>query len=102
MKKLVTLLAVFVFIAGAKAQYVNIPDSNFRHFLQQQYSSCFNDVGQMDTACTAILSEDTLVLPIYTVGAASRNINGIQYFKALKYFDCSYSYVKAFRFYQLH
>ncbi len=85
MKKLVTLLAVFVFIAGAKAQYVNIPDSNFRSFLKAKYPECFNVVGQMDTTCSSVITEDTLWITFNQTSyiSTSSDLDGLQYFKTL-------------------
>jgi uncharacterized protein YxeA len=42
--KKILLLALFVVcsIFTAQAQYVTIPDANFRAFLQQTYPTCFN------------------------------------------------------------
>ncbi|MBL0357203.1 MAG: hypothetical protein IPP72_10105 [Chitinophagaceae bacterium] len=81
MKKLLTLLAVFAFIAGAKAQYVDIPDSSFRNYLKTRYPSCFNAAGQMDTTCSEINTAITLRIPQNS--GAFKNIEGVQYFKSL-------------------
>ncbi len=85
MKKLLTLIAFICFYANANAQYVNIPDSNFRNFLIGKYPNCFNSAGQMDTTCLLIVNEDTLNCSHNIYG----EITGIQYFKKLKILDCS-------------
>ena len=74
----------FCGLAG-KAQYVNIPDSNFRDKLIQMYPSCFNIMGQMDTTCNEIVNAESLNLypAIYIT-----SLNGLQYFKQLKHFIC--------------
>ncbi len=82
-------LATFFLLVciAAKAQYVTIPDNDFRNFLQTKYPSCFNIAGQMNSSCPAIVQEDTLVLNISTFNYV--NLDGIQYFISLKYLDCS-------------
>jgi Leucine-rich repeat (LRR) protein len=84
MKKFLSLLVSFMLLFSmAKAQYVNIPDTTFRNFLQQQYPSCFNASGMMDTTCSAIVNEKDLILP----GPSSiQNLSGFQYFKSLRTF----------------
>ena len=77
----ITVSLVFV----AKAQYVNIPDSNFRSFLIGKYPSCFNAAKQMDTTCSLIVNDT--VIEIYS-GWNISNIDCIQYFKSLQRFRC--------------
>jgi Leucine-rich repeat (LRR) protein len=79
--KKILLLALFVVcsIFTAQAQYVAIPDANFRAFLQTQYPQCFNAQGLMDTTCTAVVMATTL-------DCSNRNIaslEGVQYFDGL-------------------
>jgi uncharacterized repeat protein (TIGR01451 family) len=76
---------MFLFAAKSKAQYVNIPDSNFRSYLISYYSSCFNNAGQMDTTCSIIINEKNL--GIYNSGIT--DLTGVQYFKSITTFDCS-------------
>jgi uncharacterized repeat protein (TIGR01451 family) len=91
MKKFLPLLISFILFAGlAEAQYVTIPDPTFRGYLQQQYPSCFNSSGMMDTTCSAILSEDTLLI----TNLGIKDLTGIQYFKSLKYLDCSHNIIQ--------
>lgn len=80
------LLPIFVFLfATTKAQYVNIPDTNFRNFLVAKYPACFNASKQMDTTCGDVAWE-------YNLDCANlglKNLDGIQYFKSLFILNCS-------------
>jgi Secretion system C-terminal sorting domain/Leucine Rich repeats (2 copies) len=85
--KKILLLALFVVcsIFTAQAQYVTIPDANFRAFLQGQYPACFNTQGEMDTTCNAVMTATNL-------DCSNRNITsieGVQYFNALQELTCS-------------
>jgi len=85
MKKFLSLLVSFIFFAGmAKAQYVTIPDSNFRAYLEEQYPSCFNGSGMMDTTCSTIANATRLLIP----GMQISDLTGIQYFKSLDTLIC--------------
>jgi Leucine-rich repeat (LRR) protein len=82
------LLLLALFVAGsnftAQAQYVTIPDANFRAFLQTHYTTCFNAQGQMDTTCNEVM-----VTTIMSCGARSiSNLDGVQYFDALRDLSC--------------
>jgi hypothetical protein len=90
MRKIPTLLICFIsFTTTSKAQYVNIPDSNFRSFLIAKYPTCFNASGQMDTNCASIVNEDTL--DCQSQGIA--NLDGVQYFKSIKNLYCLGNYL---------
>jgi len=93
MRKTLLLTAIFccVIINCTDAQYADIPDANFRSFLQQHYPGCFNSSGQMDTTCAGILSANTLTLP--PLGNTIATLEGIQYFKSLQTLDCSFANV---------
>jgi hypothetical protein len=81
MKKIMAFIFVLMFFANAaKAQYVNIPDSNFRAFLKTKYPSCFNSAGMMDTTCGQIVSENFL----FVSSTNAVNLDGVQYFKNLE------------------
>jgi uncharacterized repeat protein (TIGR01451 family) len=85
MKKLYTFLFLFSFtISFANAQWVTIPDTNFAAFLQQQYPQCMNG-NQMDTTCSAIVNEDTLICN----GNNIADLSGIKYFDNLLLLECS-------------
>jgi Leucine-rich repeat (LRR) protein len=84
--KKILLLAFFVAgsIFTAQAQYVTIPDANFRTFLQGQYPQCFNVQGLMDTTCTQIVTTTSLA----AVSSNISNLEGIKYFDALRVLSC--------------
>lgn len=86
MKKLIyTFVFVFCFAFVSKAQYVNIPDSNFGKFLIQQYPTCLykdvNNLYWMDTTCGAVVNESTLDCRNKNISS----IEGAKYFKNLIY-----------------
>ncbi len=63
MKKLIFTCLLFLFIANiTKAQFVEIPDSNFRNVLKTIYPTCFNASNMMDTTCSAIVNEIQLYI----------------------------------------
>ena len=78
------LLISLITCVFAKAQYVNIADSNFRALLIKVYPACFDGSGQMDTTCRGIITEDSL----YVNQDSIQDLSGIQYFKSLKLLDC--------------
>ena len=80
MRTVILALALLT-IQSLSAQYVTIPDANFRNFLQQNYPSCFNGNGQMDTTCQAIST-------VYLMNCSNRfisDLEGVQYFTDLLY-----------------
>ncbi len=85
MKKLLTLIAFICFCANAKAQYVNIPDSNFRYQLMFNYSTCFDSLGRLDTSCNLLSNQTYLSISYRNI----ENLDGIQYFKNLIELDIS-------------
>ncbi|UEG50951.1 T9SS type A sorting domain-containing protein [Ferruginibacter lapsinanis] len=82
---LLLFFIVLLFTGSANAQYVNIPDYLFRSLLKAKYPSCFNSSDMMDTTCSSILSETELDVDNFD---AIFDIEGIQYFKALKILHC--------------
>jgi uncharacterized repeat protein (TIGR01451 family) len=87
MKKLFLLFSAIILIcAVSKAQYVDIPDSNFRNFLQARYTACFNGSGQMDTTCSTITGEYSLTIEGMYHSLRITDITGLKYFKNLRYF----------------
>ena len=87
MRKIIPFLCALVLISNAgKAQYVNLPDTNFRNILRSSYPGCFNSSGQMDTTCSEILNKESLQFDSYYNHII--NFEGLQYFKRLKHFDC--------------
>lgn len=88
MKKFIALFTIAVICSSVgKAQYVNIPDSNFRYYLKSWYPACFNTAGQMDTTCSEIVNTESLGFDSY-YNSNVKNFEGLQYFKRLKSFDC--------------
>ncbi len=90
-KPLLLLVCILLLLVSIRAQYVAIPDANFRAFLKSKYPSCFNGAEMMDTTCIEILNEDSLGSndpgpdKLFNVS----NLDGIQYFKSLKYLNCN-------------
>lgn len=89
MKKICILLFLGCFFcANTQAQYVDIADVNLKNALMLQYPSCFNSAGQMDTTCTAIVNEDTLILANQSIS----QVDELRYFDHLKHVNLSYNY----------
>ena len=81
------LICIFSFgLFSARAQYVSIPDSNFRHALiNLGYGTCFDITQTMiDTTCSGILNADSLNIGVSDVS----DLTGIGYFKHLRYLNC--------------
>jgi uncharacterized repeat protein (TIGR01451 family) len=68
---------------SATAQYVNIPDVNFRIWLTQLYPGCMSG-SQLDTTCTEIINEDSVLVG----GLSLTNLSGIEHFDSLKFLKC--------------
>ena len=83
----IILLVTFnlVGISNAKAQFVTIPDPNFRTWLIQQYPSCFNASQQMDTTCSGIVNATNINLSYKSI----QNLSGIRYFDNLDTLYCN-------------
>ena len=88
MKKIL-LLSFFIFsFSLSKAQWVTIPDPQFVNWLQTNYPTCM--IGNMmDTTCSGIVNEDSL--SIFWQSGSINNINGIEFFDSLVYFDAYYA-----------
>ena len=84
MKKIIFFIFLLLTIAKTEAQYVNIPDSNFRNFLMLKYPSCFNSAKQLDTTCSDNSSEHQLNCSNKNI----KDITGIKYFTALYSIIC--------------
>lgn len=63
MRKITLLLSLFCLVQSLSAQFVTIPDANFRAELIRLYPSCFNANQQMDTTCSAVVSERVWTCP---------------------------------------
>ena len=86
MKKITILMTISLLMLTtiSKAQYVNIPDSNFRKVLINLLPSCFNGAGQLDTTCSGV-SGTTY---IFCQSAGIKELTGIEYFKNLNQLYC--------------
>ncbi len=69
----------------AQAQFVTIPDVNFRNYLIALCPSCFNGSQQMDTTCSGILNVTTLDVSNKYI----TDLEGIRYFNNLLDLNCS-------------
>jgi hypothetical protein len=80
------LVFSFLFLATrhSKAQFVAIPDVNFRTYLETFYPACMSG-GMMDTTCTEVITQANLVVS----DSGITNLTGVQYFDGLTYLDCS-------------
>lgn len=82
MRKLLTLITIYFCSCNlTEAQYIKIPDDNFRSFLKKKFPSCFNAFEEMDTSCNQVLHLTALSVTPHT--EVFKNIDGIQYFKSL-------------------
>jgi hypothetical protein len=76
----------FFFVSAVvNAQFVTIPDANFRTFLKGNYPTCFNANDQMDTTCSDIINQGSIVIVDQNIS----NAEGIQYFDALNALICT-------------
>ncbi|WP_051081596.1 gliding motility-associated C-terminal domain-containing protein [Cytophaga aurantiaca] len=82
-------ICVFISVSlKTKAQYIFIPDANFRAYLESTFPTCMQG-GMMDTTCTGITNATT-------IDVHSKNIldlTGIQYFDHLQELDCHENYI---------
>ncbi len=91
MKKLYTFASLLFLLTNyCKAQYVDLPGDEFKTFLQAKYPGCFNGLGQLDTTCAAIITEDSIVFRGTSGGISCE---AIRYFDALQYLDLSNNYI---------
>ncbi|MBS1734430.1 MAG: hypothetical protein JST02_14130, partial [Bacteroidetes bacterium] len=87
MKRLLILIQFTLLINGiTKAQYVSLPNDSFKTFLLNRYPSCFNAAGDLDTTCTAIITEDSLE---FHGLSGSNNYTALAYFDNLVFLNCS-------------
>lgn len=90
----VLLIGLSLYSLDARAQDVSLPLGPFRDFLIARYPGCFvNTNGQgelmINTACTAITTEDSLEFHNLFPGSFPVDLTGLQYFTSLVYLDCS-------------
>lgn len=84
MKNIFSLLVLIFALQTVNAQYVTIPDSNFRSFLRTNYPACMNAGGQLDTTCTSLLAATQLSVRYNTIS----NLDGVKYFKNISLLNC--------------
>jgi hypothetical protein len=75
----VIIALLFLAAMPAKAQYVAIPDTNFRNWLVQNYPACMSG-GMMDTTCSGIVGAGSMQISNTYI----RNLEGVQYFDNLQ------------------
>ncbi|MBX7224683.1 MAG: T9SS type A sorting domain-containing protein [Chitinophagales bacterium] len=90
MKRNLSILIFLLTFSFVNAQYVTIPDANFRSYLKILYPECFNASNMMDTTCSSILEVENFEYFINNI----KTLDGIQYFKNLKTIDCSHNQIK--------
>ncbi len=85
--QLISFLAFFSLgFNHVKAQFVTVTDTNFVNWLQIKYPACMNG-NDLDTTCSAIITEDTLVLENLDL----IDVTAISYFDSLKYLEVTYN-----------
>lgn len=85
MRKIYACLVITILLGfSAKAQYVAIPDTNFRNWLVQNYPACMSG-GMMDTVCAG--AQFNIVMDVSNLGIT--DLTGIQYFDNCFELNCS-------------
>ncbi len=88
MKKAILFLCLLICLSS-KAQWVNIPDSNFGKWLTTNYPTCMqgnSQLGfQMDTSCSGIVTAKNLNFS----NTGIRDLNGVHYFKSDSAMSCN-------------
>jgi hypothetical protein len=86
----VILFLLFVGSVVGHAQFVEIPDTNFVKWLNNNgYASCVTS-NQLDTNCAPLLIADSISCNMKQIS----NLQGIQYFKSLKYLNCNDNFLQ--------
>jgi len=67
----------------SKAQFVSIPDANFRAYLEVNFATCMQG-GKMDTTCTQVIIFEHMKVSALNIS----DLTGVQYFDALETLDC--------------
>ena len=71
------------FLLSVKAQYVSIPDANFRTYLETNFPTCMHG-GMMDTTCVGITN--ATIIDVHSKNIS--DLTGIQYFDRLEKLYC--------------
>ena len=88
MRKTFTLIVLLLCLKNVKAQYVTIPDVNFRNWLQSNIPSAM--IGnQMDTTSLAITTRTIVSIGFTNIS----DLTGIQYFDALSILECESNFL---------
>lgn len=77
-------ILVFILTFSATAQYVVIPDTIFRNYLQQNFPACFNTSGMMDVNCVDLWWVNDMIIPNMGI----TDLTGIEHISGSK-LDCS-------------
>jgi hypothetical protein len=83
--QILSVFCLFLLARIGTAQYVTIPDANFKTFLKAKYPTCFNSQDMLDTTCTAVLRAKNITISSST---SVVSLQGIQYFKGLDTLNC--------------
>ncbi len=84
MKKIfVFLIFVLSIDFSVCAQYVEVPDLDFRSYLIEKYPICFNSENQLDTTCYEVMVESSMIFGSENVKQNIMDLDGIQYFKSI-------------------
>jgi hypothetical protein len=81
------LLALLLYMKLASAQFVPIPDPDFRTYIDTAYPGAIVG-GMLDTTFPAVVNTDHLFLSEHWIS----NFEGIQYFKNILYLDIDFNY----------
>lgn len=73
-------------INQAQAQFVELPDTNFRNELRNLYPECFNTSGFLDTSCASVANAKVLKINV-PFSDYITNVSGLAYFKSLEDLD---------------
>ena len=85
-RNIIVLFTSFLLLCSfARAQYVDLPDSNFRNNIRTKWPGAFNASGQMDTSYFQIVTANQLV----SINAGIKDLTGIKYFKNITGLLCS-------------
>src|SRR6185436_1486126 len=94
MRKILFISLIFMNMPATKAQFVNIPDTNFRNWLNMHgFASCMNG-NMMDTTCSAVVNATVVSCDNSNI----YNLEGIQYFDHLQTLGCGANHLSSLLF----
>ena len=91
MRKILLAFLIVCFVHEVSAQFVTIPDSNFRKYLLAHFPSAMLG-NTMDTTYPGIVNATSVDCDSMFIV----DIDGIQYFDNLVYLSCEYNLIKSF------